>query len=83
MQIKSLRIKPYRSWSIDDTASADAIERLKKLELYGKLKAEGCTRQICLEVIGCSKATYYRWLKRYQQQGSGTGGAQLSPSARS
>jgi len=69
MQIKSLRIKYYRSWAINDTASADAVARLKKLELYDKLKAEGCHSTTRLEVIGWSRATYYRWLKRYNQQG--------------
>lgn len=69
MQIKSLRIKSYRSWTINDTASADAVSRMKKLELYDKLKAEGCHPAICLEAIGWSKATYYRWLKRHVQQG--------------
>ena len=34
MQTNSLRIKSYRSWTINDIASKTAIERLKKLELY-------------------------------------------------
>ncbi len=70
MQIKRLRLKPYKSWAINDTASALAIARMKKLALYGKLKAEGCTSATCLEAIGWSKATYYRWLKRYHKQGA-------------
>ena len=69
MQIKSLRIKPYRSWTINDTSSAEAIKRLKKLELYEQLKTEGCSSATCLIAIDWSKATYYRWLKRYQEQG--------------
>ena len=69
MQIISLRIKSYRSWHIADTASSKAIARLKKLELYDKLKSEGCRASLCLQAIGWSKAKYYRWLKRYQTQG--------------
>ena len=69
MQIKSLRIKSYRSWPIADTASAQAIARIKKLELYEQLKAEGCSTDLRLQAIGWSKATYYRWLKRWQQKG--------------
>ena len=69
MQIKSLRIKSYRSWPINDTSSAEAIKRLKKLELYEQLKTEGCSSATCLLVIDWSKATYYRWRSRYQQQG--------------
>lgn len=32
MQIYSLRIKSYKSWSVDAIASKVVIERLKKLE---------------------------------------------------
>lgn len=67
MQIKSLRLKSYRSWAIADTASSTAIGRIKKLELYATLKSEGCRAALCLQAIGWSKATYYRWLKRYRQ----------------
>ncbi len=69
MQIKSLRIKSYKSWPINDTSSAEAIKRLKKLELYEQLKTEGCSSATCLIAIDWSKATYYRWRSRYQQQG--------------
>ncbi len=69
MQTKSLRIKSYKSWAISDTAGADAIARMKTLKLYRTLKAEGCNSATCFEAIGWSKATYYRWLKRYQEQG--------------
>ena len=69
MQIKNLRIKSYRSWPIADTASTEAIARIKKLELYEQLKLEGCPAVLRLQAIGWSKATYYRWLKRYHQQG--------------
>ena len=43
MQIKSLRIKSYRSWRIDDNTSAEALGRLKQLEwVYDRLCGEGC-----------------------------------------
>ena len=70
MQIKSLRVKSYLSWAIADNASQqDAIARLHKLELYQQLKQEGCSEALRLKSISWSRATYYRWLKRYQQQG--------------
>jgi len=69
MQTKSLRIKPYRSWAIDDRSSAEAIARLKRLALFERLRSEGCSTETSLTAIACSKATYYRWRKRYQQQG--------------
>ena len=37
--------------------------------MFGKLRSEGCSFAVALEAICCSKATYYRWGKRYQQQG--------------
>ncbi len=69
MQIKSSRIKSYRSRAIADRASSDAIARLKKLGLYNKFKEEACSSSICLEAIGWSKATYCRWHRSYQEQG--------------
>ncbi len=69
MQIKSLRIKSYRSWRVADTASEQAIARMKQLELYATLKSEGLRASLCLQATAWSKAKYYRWLKRYRQQG--------------
>ena len=69
MQTHSLRIKSYRSWAVNDTATPAAIERLRKLELYEKLKQEGCSQASCLEAIAWSKSTYYRWRHRYQLVG--------------
>ena len=69
MQLKSLRIKIYRIWRINDNASAAALVRLKQLELYDKLCGESCCQATSLTAIGWSKATYYRWRKRYEQCG--------------
>ena len=69
MQIKSLRIKSYRSWRIDDNTSAEALGRLKQLEWVERLRGEGCSEVTSLAVVGWSRATYYRWLKRYREAG--------------
>ena len=69
MQIKSLRIKSYRSWRIDDNTSAEALGRLKQLEWVERLRGEGCSEATSLAVVGWSRATYYRWLKRYREDG--------------
>ena len=69
MQIKSLRIKAYRSWVIDDTTPPEAVERLKKLDHYRQIREHGTPEQVALEVIGWSRATFYRWQKRFDQQG--------------
>lgn len=69
MQIKSLRIKSYRSWRIDDNTGAEALGRLKQLEWVATLRGEGCSEGTALAVVGWSRATYYRWLKRYREGG--------------
>ena len=46
MQIKSLRLKSYRSWAVNDRASVEALARLQKLEWYEKLRQEGCSRPV-------------------------------------
>jgi transposase len=69
MQIKSLRIQAYRSWVIDDTTPCDAIERLKQLDHFYRLKEQGIAEPIALELIDWSRATFYRWQKRFQAQG--------------
>ena len=45
MQIKSLRVKSYRSWRIDDNTSAEALGRLKQLEWVERLRGEGVVRR--------------------------------------
>ena len=69
MQIKSLRIKSYRSWRIDDNTGAAALGRLKQLEWVATLREEGCSEATALAVTGWSRATYYRRLKRYREGG--------------
>ncbi len=44
MQIKSLRLKSYRSWKVDETVISDlAKQRRDKIILYEKLRANGCS----------------------------------------
>ena len=45
MQIKSLRIKSYRSWRIDDNTSAEALGRLKQLEWVERLRGRVVVRR--------------------------------------
>lgn len=69
MQILSLRIKAYRSWVIDDTTPAQAIERLKKLDRYFVLREQGVDEGVALDIIDWSRATFYRWRKRFEIHG--------------
>ena len=69
MQIRSLRIKSYRSWRVNDSATPQTIERLKQLEQYDELCAYDVPQSVALRNIGWSRATYYRWRKRYAEHG--------------
>lgn len=69
MQIKSLRIKSYRSWRINDRSSPEALERLRKLELHERLRQRGMPPDLALEAIGWSRSAFYRWRRRYERQG--------------
>ena len=69
MQIKSLRTIAYRSWTINDTTPSEAIERLKKIEQYRQMRAQGLSEDLALDIIGWSRARYYRLQQRLKQQG--------------
>jgi transposase len=69
MQIKSLRIKAYRSWAVDEHTPSEAVERLRKLEQIALLLEEGCSQATALAVVGCSRATYYRWKRAFERSG--------------
>ena len=73
MQIKSLRIKSYRSWKINDTVlSALAGDRYRKIQIYDQLRAEGCSEKTALNAIQTARATLFRWknkLKRFGLRG--------------
>ena len=70
MQIRSLRVVSYRSWKIDGREySQTAKERDKKLELYQRLRADGCKEETALEAVGLSRASYFCYRKAYRSQG--------------
>ena len=69
MQIKSLRALWHKMQVVDDTASPEAVERLRKLGHYYQLREEGCSAALAFKVLGWSSATHYRWLKRYREHG--------------
>lgn len=69
MQIKSLRIKAYRSWVVDDSTPNEALERLKKLDHYHCLREQGLAEALALDIIEWPRSTYYRWQKRFDEHG--------------
>ena len=70
MQIKSMRIKAYRSWAVAENLPEEAIQRLKKIEHYHTLREQKVSQSLALEIIGWSRATFYRWQKRFHEGGS-------------
>ena len=56
MQIKSLRLKSYRGWRIDDTPDAAALDRLKRLQCVVRLREDGCGETTALSVVEWSRA---------------------------
>lgn len=71
MQIKSLRIKSYRSWHVKETVlSPEAKQREQRILMYQRLRIEGCCEKTALAAIETSRATFYRWKKEYETKGT-------------
>ncbi len=69
MQIKALPYPLYRRLPVDDSTPQQAIQRWEKLRLYDRLRRQGCSQELALEAISCSRSTYYRWRKRFDTSG--------------
>ena len=70
MQIKSLRIKSYRSWKIDEREICNTTRfRRKKVDIYTSLRAEGCSERAALQAIEVSRSTLFRWRSLYRSEG--------------
>lgn len=70
MQIKSLRIKSYRSWRVDETQKCEiASNRLSILKSYWRLREEGCSEEAALEALKTSRASLFRWQRAYREGG--------------
>ncbi len=69
MQIKALPRPFYRRLPVDDSTPQQAIQRWEKLRLYARLRRQGCSQELALEAISCSRSTYYRWRKRFDTSG--------------
>ncbi len=67
MQTLHLHKAFYQIKRINDREySPEAYERYDKIRLFYKLKDENCSEKTALEAIKISRATLYRWIKRYQ-----------------
>ena len=61
MNIKSMRIRSYRSFKVDEHVPAEAAERYRTLEAYRRLRDCGCDEAGALAHVGISRRTLYRW----------------------
>ena len=61
MNIKSMRVRSYRSIAADEHVPEEAAERFRTLKAYDKLRAAGCGEEAALEQLGISRRTLHRW----------------------
>ena len=67
MQRLMLHKKVYQINKIDETEySQKAYDRLWKIQLFDKLKREGCSTKTAIEVLKVPQSTIYRWKKNYK-----------------
>ena len=72
MQIKYLQKQIYqinRRLCNTEIAGDVALSRLKKLELWDKLKSDGAKDKAICEALGVSRATVYNWQKSFANNG--------------
>jgi len=53
----------------ENLKSQESLEKKSKLDLYMKLRVEGCCAKTALKALKISKSTYYRWRKKYKEKG--------------
>ena len=61
MNIKSMRVRLYRSIAADEHVPEEAAERYRTLKAYDRLRAGGCAEEAALEQLGISRRTLHRW----------------------
>ena len=61
MNIKSMRLRSYRSFAVDEHVPPEAAERYRTLKAYERLRAARCNEVVALQQLGMSRRTRYRW----------------------
>lgn len=70
VQIIALRKTTYHKELIDETVYSEIVwERKHKLDRIEILLAEGCLEEVAFEIMEVSRATYYRWKRKYKELG--------------
>ena len=55
MNIKSMRIRSYRSFAVDEHVPPEAAERYRTLKAHERLRAAGCNEIGALRHVGISR----------------------------
>lgn len=62
--------KLYQKPTIDESEySSKVYERLEKIELFKKMRSEGCTITTAVAALKVPQSTLYRWKKNYERFG--------------
>ena len=70
MQTVYLHKKVYQINQIDESEYPEIVyKRLDKINLFKKLRAQGCDEETALEAISMSRSAFYRWKQRYKLSG--------------
>lgn len=70
MQIKSLRIKSYRSWRVDERKITKIAKfRFKKLKNFWLLREQKCDESVAFKIIEIKRSSLYRWQSDYRKDG--------------
>jgi transposase len=66
----TVRSQLYQKPEIDESEYSPVVyERLEKLKLFEKMRAEGCSIETALTALKLSQSSFYRWRKDYKKFG--------------
>ncbi|MCY4277193.1 MAG: integrase core domain-containing protein [Gammaproteobacteria bacterium] len=69
MQLYSKRHLSHRAIQADESTPPDALDRLRRIGMYDRLRSEGCSEAAALDAVGWSRATLHRWKRRLREGG--------------
>ncbi len=70
MQQLTLHHRLYQIGKIDETEYSSKVNiRLEKINLFNKLRSEGCSIETTCDVLKIKQSTLYRWRKNYKTFG--------------
>ena len=58
-----------RGVRVDVHTPPEAVERHRRIRLYERLRAEGCSEALALEAVGTPRSTLFRWRRALRRHG--------------